>query len=60
MPKGYWKASRQLLKDIGSPYTLPQLIGEEAELPSNYWQKHGNFRLFPLKRCISVYINKKI
>jgi hypothetical protein len=34
-------------------------IGEEAALPSGYWQKHGNLYLFPLQRCISVYRENK-
>jgi hypothetical protein len=63
MPKGYWDASRQLLKGIETagkcPNTSCQPIGEEAELPSDYWQKHGNFCPFSLKRCVSVFIYYK-
>ncbi len=28
-------------------------------MPSGYWQKHGNFRLFPVNCSIFVYIYKK-
>ncbi len=42
------------------PKYLPSAIGEEVELPGRYWQKCGNFRIFPLNSYISVYINKKI
>jgi hypothetical protein len=40
-------------------HTLFQPIVEEAELPSGYWLKHGNFRSFPLNCLIYVYINNK-
>jgi hypothetical protein len=61
MPKGYWKSSKQFLKGIAGKClnTYCQLTGKEAEFPSSYWQKNGNFCSFPLKHCISVYINKK-
>jgi hypothetical protein len=47
-PKSHWKASGQLLKDIGkllgnAQNTSRQPIEEEAELASVYWQKRGNF-----------------
>jgi hypothetical protein len=51
--KGYRKAAGKC------PNTRCQPIGMEEEVPSGYWQKCGNFHYFPLKRCISVYINKK-
>jgi hypothetical protein len=45
------------------PNTGHQPIGEEAELPSGYWQKFANFCSFPLKVCISKrrvqYCDKK-
>jgi hypothetical protein len=53
IPKGFRKA------DGKCPNTCHQPIGEEAELPSGCRQKCGNFHSFPLKCCISVYINKK-
>jgi hypothetical protein len=49
-----------ILKAAGKcPNTYRQPRGEEAELPSGCWQKHGNFRSFPLNCYIFVYINKK-
>jgi hypothetical protein len=61
MPKGYWKTSRQFFKGIGKPLGNAQIpivskIGEEAELPSGYWQKCGNFHPFSLKRCVSFNV----
>jgi hypothetical protein len=50
--KGCWKATGKY------PITSCEPIGEEAALPSSYWQKHGNFHSFPQKRCISVDDNK--
>jgi hypothetical protein len=47
--KGYRKAAVKFPDN----HCLP--IGEEAELPSCYWQKHGNFIAFSLKRYVSVY-----
>ncbi len=52
MLKGYRKAA-------GCPSTCQQPIGEEAEVPSGYWQKLGDCGLFPLNCKISIYINKK-
>jgi hypothetical protein len=52
--KGYGKVDREC------PNTSRQPIGKEAELPSGYQQKRGNFCSFTLKRCISVFINKKL
>jgi hypothetical protein len=49
--KGYWKAAGKC------PNIRYQPLGEQVELPSGYWQKHSNFRLFPLNCCVSVYIN---
>jgi hypothetical protein len=45
MPKSYWKASGQLGKNIGMPLrnTSWRPIGEEAELPSGFWQKFCQF-----------------
>jgi hypothetical protein len=45
-----------LKKGIGkllgtAPCICHQPIGEEAEWPSGYWKKHGNFRSFFLKPC---------
>jgi hypothetical protein len=42
------------------PKCCHQPIGKEVQLPSNNWQKSGNFRLFPLNCCISVYILLKV
>jgi hypothetical protein len=41
------------------PNTRHQPIGEEAELPSGYQQKHGNLLPFSLKCRVSVYIYYK-
>jgi hypothetical protein len=38
------------------PKYCHQPIGKEVQLPSGYWQKRGNFCLFPLNWCVSVYI----
>jgi hypothetical protein len=51
--EGYSKAAGKY------PNTRHQPIGEEAELPSGYWQKRSSFCSFPLKGCISVYKNNK-
>jgi hypothetical protein len=51
--EGYSKAAGKY------PNTCHQPIGEEAELPSGYWQKRGSFCSFLLRRCISVYKNNK-
>jgi hypothetical protein len=51
--KVYWKAAGKC------PYSCCQPIGDEAELFSGYWLKHGNFHLFSLKQRVSVYIYKK-
>jgi hypothetical protein len=48
--KGYRKAARKCPNYSCHP------IGEEIELPSGYWQKHGNFHSFSLKQYVSVYI----
>jgi hypothetical protein len=50
---GYRKAAGKC------PNTSCQPIGEEAELPTGYWQKRGNFHPCSLKRCVSVYIYQK-
>jgi hypothetical protein len=40
--------------------TCSQSIGAEAELPSGYWQKCGNFLSFSLKHCVVfVYSDEK-
>jgi hypothetical protein len=54
MPKGYWKTPGQFLKGLhkaAGKYqnTCRQPVGQEAELPSGYQQKRGNFRSFPPK-----------
>ncbi len=51
--KGYKKVAGKC------PNTRNRPIGEEAEFPSGYWQKLGNFRSFSLKGCISVHIFHK-
>jgi hypothetical protein len=51
--KGYRKAARKC------PNTCNQPIGEEAEFPSGYWQKRGNFHPFSLKGRISAHIYQK-
>jgi hypothetical protein len=42
-----------------APNTRSQPLGEEAELPSGYWQKCGNFLPFSLKHCVSVNSDEK-
>jgi hypothetical protein len=55
-----WAILNESRKAAGKcPSTSHQPIGEEAELPSSYGQKHGNFHSFPLKDYLSVYVNKK-
>jgi hypothetical protein len=51
-----WAIHNGFRKAAGKcPNTRRQPIGEEAELPSGYGKKRGNFRSFPLKCYISVY-----
>jgi hypothetical protein len=39
---------------------IPQSTSRRGgRIASGYWQRHGNFCLSPMKRCISVHINKK-
>jgi hypothetical protein len=65
MSKDYWIASGQFLESIGKPAAgkcpnyRHQPIGDEAELLSGYWLKHGNIYPFSLKQSVSVHIFKK-
>jgi hypothetical protein len=64
--EGCWKADANApqitLIPTGQMILLAgcDLGNEKTELSSSHWQYCGNFQSFSPKRCISVYIDKKI
>jgi hypothetical protein len=54
--KGYWKASWKC--DWEMPKCQPSAIRRGGSIAQHQSTKCGNFHSFPLKGCISVYVNK--